>query len=382
MGHTGPQRQDYGLREQYLSKHHPDNISYARPEDESGHLDPDSKALAMRVRLRRRRCVEELIQVQKAAREASQPSRPARILHIGAGKGELLAELARQVDIEGVALELDPKLGAAAKRRGLKVESEPLESSQRSVEAQLSPGFDLIFEHYLLQHLQQPRAHLKALARRLSDDGLAVIEVPNLCQAAGSLEDDFLRLKQPLVFTPHALATMASHAGLAPVSMIADENLTIVLRKIKREERASLARKIFPGPDAQTVAKAARANDLRLTVKRGLYRIGVRSEMMQLAAQAYEKCLWIPSKADIAVEIAAALDRVGQREQAIQWLQKSLEHRPDVQIENLIQELQSAQRNAPRVPFFAAPKSNPWPDPMSPSERWSLRSTPSSHGPN
>lgn len=121
-----------------------------------------------------------------------------------------------------------------------------------------SPDMDLVLCTHLLESLSQPRAHLKAIAKSLAPQGKARIEVRNLCAWPKDLEEGFLDPQRPQIFTPHGLATMCSHAGLAPIEMELGTSITLVCRKTTPHERP----RIFSGPSAASIAsrcqKAAR----------------------------------------------------------------------------------------------------------------------------
>lgn len=139
---------------------------------------------------------------------------------------------------------------------------EELESWSRAPERQ---RFDLVLSTCGLEYLKAPRAHLKAIARVLEPTGLARIEVQNLCawpqrralapsQDPRAQREALLCPERPHLFTPHALATMCSHAGLAPVELEMGETIVLVCRLAKPHE----CRRVFPGPSAQRIASRLR----------------------------------------------------------------------------------------------------------------------------
>lgn len=113
---------------------------------------------------------------------------------------------------------------------------------------------DLLFSTYLLEYLDQPRAHLRAIARCLTPTGKVRIEVNNLCSFPQHFEQTFLDSQRPNVFSPHALTTMCSHAGLAPLEIDIGATITLVCRRALDHERPQ----VFTGPPAQHIAKRCR----------------------------------------------------------------------------------------------------------------------------
>lgn len=113
---------------------------------------------------------------------------------------------------------------------------------------------DLLLSSYLLEYLEQPRAHLRAIARALRPTGKARIEVNNLCSFPSHFEDTFLDSQRPNIFSPHSLTTMCSHAGLAPLEIDIGATITLVCRRALDHERPQ----VFSGPSAQAIAQRLR----------------------------------------------------------------------------------------------------------------------------
>lgn len=113
---------------------------------------------------------------------------------------------------------------------------------------------DLLLSSYLLEYLEQPRRHLRAIARALRPTGKARIEVRNLCSVTGDLEESFLDSQRPNLFSPHALTTMCSHAGLTPLEIDIGSTITLVCRRALDHEGP----KVFSGPSARYIAKRCR----------------------------------------------------------------------------------------------------------------------------
>lgn len=115
-------------------------------------------------------------------------------------------------------------------------------------------GVDLLFSTGILETLASPRAHLRAIAKVLSPEGKARIEVRNLCAWPEDLEHGFLDPKRPHIFTPHALATMCSHAGLAPVEIQLGAMITLVCRRASPLEKPAC----FPGPNPKSIVRCCK----------------------------------------------------------------------------------------------------------------------------
>lgn len=129
-----------------------------------------------------------------------------------------------------------------------------LESSLKDW-SQAHPGsVDLLISSFVLEYLEQPRTHLAHVAKALSPTGKARIEVNNLCSYPRDLETEFLNAARMQIFTPHSLATLCSHAGLAPIEIDMGEQITLVCRRAHGHERPQL----FPGPCPKVIAQRCR----------------------------------------------------------------------------------------------------------------------------
>lgn len=113
---------------------------------------------------------------------------------------------------------------------------------------------DLLLSTYLLEYLEQPRAHLRAIARALRPTGKARIEVRNLCSFPEQFETSFLDARRPNIFSPHSLTTMCSHAGLTPLEIDIGETITLVCRRALDHEGPQ----VFSGPSAAVIARRLR----------------------------------------------------------------------------------------------------------------------------
>ncbi len=106
------------------------------------------------------------------------PMRP-RVLDIGCGTGFLLDALARR-GFQGVGIDLSPESVAIAQRRLEEMgAADRLEARVGSAYEPPEGPFDLITLTDVLEHLEDPRACLRALRERMAPGGLLVISTPN-----------------------------------------------------------------------------------------------------------------------------------------------------------------------------------------------------------
>jgi len=258
---------------------------------------------------------------------ASGRRRRPRVLQIGARDEELVARTRDRLHAKVIALEPWLPWAQRARARGIACDASTLEAWRRR------GSFDVIVEHDLLTHLADPCEHLRAIATRLAEGGVAVIEVPNLLAATGVSHEDVLSAARPWWFTPRALVALCKRAGLVPFFLAADERLRVLCR------RAAPNAVVPPGPDAHEVAQIVWGNDLRLQLKRALASVGAAPQSLRAAAAIHARCSQANVRADLAIEIANACERCSDLDNAAHWLQLSLRDRADDEVQRTLDRL-------------------------------------------
>jgi SAM-dependent methyltransferase len=145
----------------------------------------------------------------------------SRVLDIGCADGELLAALGSScglaLGLEGV--EFSPPAIAAAERRGITVHRGRIEEVSLPAQA-----FDVVIMNQLIEHVRDPLALLRAVARALRPGGHVFVETPNL----DSLDARLFRRRYwggyhlPRhfhLFDRRTLPALARRAGLVPLSL-------------------------------------------------------------------------------------------------------------------------------------------------------------------
>jgi 2-polyprenyl-6-hydroxyphenyl methylase/3-demethylubiquinone-9 3-methyltransferase len=149
-----------------------------------------------------------------------------RMLDVGCGTGFLLEQLARR-GYRGVGIDLSPESVAIARRRleDLGVADRVRVDVGSAYEPPEGP-FDLVTLTDVLEHLEDPRACLRAIRERLAPAGLLVVSTPNRRSLPGArrwLAERVpgIRLSLAPVDNWQTWTDLESHgaaAGLVPVS--------------------------------------------------------------------------------------------------------------------------------------------------------------------
>ena len=108
---------------------------------------------------------------------ALMPRKPTNYLDIGCGSGRYLRMMRdRGLDPGRIyGLELDEQKTAKLRAEGFRVFSQRVEDCQ-----ELEPdSFDLVTMFHVLEHVENPGAVLRKIARSLTPDGLLILETPN-----------------------------------------------------------------------------------------------------------------------------------------------------------------------------------------------------------
>jgi SAM-dependent methyltransferase len=136
-----------------------------------------------------------------------------RVLDVGAGRGRLVAELARRgYDASGI--EPSARSAGLAATAGLPVAAEAIEDHS-------DEGLDAAVLWHVAEHLDDPAAALERVAGWLRPGGLVLVAVPNIDSLQARIGGPgWLHLDAPrhrLHLTPPGLEALLHRAGLTPV---------------------------------------------------------------------------------------------------------------------------------------------------------------------
>ena len=138
-------------------------------------------------------------------------ARPARLLDVGCGGGELLAAFAGLADAR-IGLEPNAPAAARARRHGIEVREATLEDNDF-----VPASFDFVSCVSCLEHVTSVHDSMEALARLVAPGGLLFLEVPDstrpLAQAA-----EFYSIEHLTHFTRGTLYRLLAWHGFAPMA--------------------------------------------------------------------------------------------------------------------------------------------------------------------
>jgi 2-polyprenyl-3-methyl-5-hydroxy-6-metoxy-1,4-benzoquinol methylase len=145
-------------------------------------------------------------------RELRRPHPGARVLDVGCGDGEFLAEM-RAAGWRAEGLDTDARAVARARERGLDVREGTLRPGMYAPES-----FDAVTLSHVIEHLHDPVAMLGTCAVIVRRDGVVWIATPNLASRGHRRYGRSWRGLEPprhlVLFTPRALARALTRANL------------------------------------------------------------------------------------------------------------------------------------------------------------------------
>ncbi len=159
----------------------------------------------------------------EASAKLSTPAPGARVLEIGCRHGRTLSIMRERFGIEPHGIEPGPEEAALANAAGVRCFNGTLEAFE--------PGdlrFDVIQLFHVFEHLYDPLDALVRMRRLLSPGGRIVIEVPNVHQPYGLLEENFFQNAHTTNFSAETLPAILARAGLISKHLV-DEEVLFVL---------------------------------------------------------------------------------------------------------------------------------------------------------
>lgn len=138
-----------------------------------------------------------------------------RLLEIGCGLGDFLL-LARRAGADVLGVEMEGLYAAHAERAGLPVVRNHVEAMA------FDRRFDIVAMFHVLEHLEDPKATLTALAPRLAEGGQVFIEVPNILGPWKLTLAEFFRVEHLYNFSIQTLEALLAASGYRTVASDTD----------------------------------------------------------------------------------------------------------------------------------------------------------------
>ena len=151
------------------------------------------------------------------------PAPGARVLEIGCRHGRTLSLMRDRAGIEPFGIEPGEAEAELARRSGIECQSSPLEA--------FDPGdrrFDLSQAFHVLEHVHDPLEALVKLRSLLRPGGKLLIEVPNVHQPYGLLEENFFQNVHLVSYSPNTLPALMRRAGFDVLRVVDTSSLFVV----------------------------------------------------------------------------------------------------------------------------------------------------------
>lgn len=140
--------------------------------------------------------------------ETVRPLTGMRLLEVGPGRGRFLW-FAQRRGATVMGVEPSPTLSKELVTLGLPCVC----SSFENLQLQQNEVFDMIVMLHVLEHFYDPNSVIKKCRGMLSENGLLVVEVPNILKPFRSLDHYFLRYVHPFNFSSQTLRAMLRKHG-------------------------------------------------------------------------------------------------------------------------------------------------------------------------
>jgi SAM-dependent methyltransferase len=152
----------------------------------------------------------------------------ASVLEIGCRHGKTLALMRERRGIEPFGIEPGESEAAEARDAGVDCFTGSLEDFE--------PGdrrFDQVQCFHVLEHVQDPLAALLKMRELLAPEGKLVLEVPNVLQPYGLLEENFFQNVHLVSYSPNTLAALVRRAGFEVLRVVEAGMLFLVAKPAK-----------------------------------------------------------------------------------------------------------------------------------------------------
>jgi SAM-dependent methyltransferase len=250
-----------------------------------------------------------------------QPARGDSVLEIGCRHGRTLRLMQERAGVVPYGVEPGESEAAEARAAGISCFTGPLEA--------YDPGekrFDQVQWFHVMEHVHEPLQALVTLRGWLKPTGRLVIEVPNVYQPYGALEENFFQNVHLVSYSPWTLPALVRRAGFEVTRVVDGGTLYVVAVPSALAAEVTLPLPFLPellGQGAHDTAWVATrlGNYAHLEHLSQLCRAGRAPEEL---APTLLRCLQFPAFAGHLVEVCALfVERLiarGQLEPAVRVL--------------------------------------------------------------
>lgn len=144
----------------------------------------------------------------EAALMLAAPAAGASVLEIGCRHGKTLALMRERHGIVPFGIEPGEAEAEQARQAGIDCFNGPLEAFDAG-----GRRFDLVQWFHVLEHLHEPLSALLQVRELIRPGGTLLIEVPNVHQPYGLLEENFFQNVHLVSYGPHTLPALVRRAG-------------------------------------------------------------------------------------------------------------------------------------------------------------------------
>lgn len=144
--------------------------------------------------------------------EKHKPVKGSQVLEIGAGPGRFLF-LTSLRGARCAALEPSMEFKEVLRGKGIEVLGDFIEKFNSNRK------FDIVYLFHVLEHFYDPIGTIKRLRDLVKDDGVIVVEVPNIWKPFKSLDGYFLRYPHLSYFSPKSLRRLLSMCGFELIEL-------------------------------------------------------------------------------------------------------------------------------------------------------------------
>lgn len=143
------------------------------------------------------------------------------LLEIGCSSPHTLAPFV-EMGFQCVGVDPSPKSTVDTELKNIRIEQAFFE------ELEIDQQFDIIVSRFNLEHINDLTKHLEKARNLLREDGLFVVQVPNMAYTMANLQPNFLAHEHIHYFTPASLLTLFGQHGFTNLSLEGSDSPSMI----------------------------------------------------------------------------------------------------------------------------------------------------------